>query len=83
MDVLETEEYVNKKNYAQIHKITVIKSNMFYLNYLGIVLGITGTTVVIGLAGLLLWKLLTTIYDRREFAKFENERLTAKWNAVS
>lgn len=56
---------------------------MFSLNYLGIVLGITGTTVLIGLGVLLLWKLLTTIYDRREFAKFEKERLTAQWGAVS
>lgn len=47
---------------------------------LGIVLGVIGAIVLIGLAVLLLWKLLTTIHDRREFAKFENERQMAKWD---
>jgi len=51
--------------------------------YLGIVLGVIGAIVLIGLALLLLWKLLTTITDRREFAKFEKERMMAKWDAVS
>ncbi|RZF37188.1 hypothetical protein LSTR_LSTR014396 [Laodelphax striatellus] len=47
---------------------------------LGIVLGVIGAIVLIGLALLLLWKLLTTIHDRREFAKFEKERTLAKWD---
>jgi len=47
---------------------------------LGIVLGVIGAIVLIGLALLLLWKLLTTIHDRREFAKFEKERMMAKWD---
>ncbi|KAE8742436.1 hypothetical protein FOCC_FOCC011990 [Frankliniella occidentalis] len=47
----------------------------------GIVLGVIGAIVLIGLAMLLLWKLLTTIHDRREFAKFEKERSMARWNA--
>lgn len=50
---------------------------------LGIVLGVIAAVVLIGLALLLLWKLLTTIHDRREFAKFEKERMMAKWDAVS
>ncbi|XP_058794533.1 integrin beta-PS [Phymastichus coffea] len=48
---------------------------------LGIVLGVIGAVVLVGLALLLLWKLLTTIHDRREFAKFEKERMMAKWDA--
>ena len=36
--------------------------------------------VAIGLALLLIWKLYTIITDRREFAKFENERMNAKWD---
>ncbi|KAJ8669062.1 hypothetical protein QAD02_000321 [Eretmocerus hayati] len=48
---------------------------------LGIVLGVIAAVVLIGLALLLLWKLLTTIHDRREFAKFEKERMMAKWDA--
>ncbi|XP_065364687.1 integrin beta-PS-like [Calliphora vicina] len=44
---------------------------------LGLVLGIIGTMVLVGLATLLLWKLLTTMHDKREF---EKERMDAKWN---
>uniref|UniRef100_U5EVW7 Integrin beta n=1 Tax=Corethrella appendiculata TaxID=1370023 RepID=U5EVW7_9DIPT len=47
---------------------------------LGIVLGVIAAIVLIGLAILLLWKLLTTIHDRREFARFEKERMMAKWD---
>ena len=50
---------------------------------LGIVLGVIGAVVLIGMALLLVWKLLTTIHDRREFARFEKERMMAKWDAVS
>lgn len=50
---------------------------------LGIVLGVIAAIVLIGLAMLLLWKLLTTIHDRREFARFEKERMMAKWDTVS
>lgn len=39
--------------------------------------------VLMGLAILLLWKLLTTIHDRREFARFEKERMMAKWDTVN
>lgn len=49
----------------------------------GIILGVIGAIVLIGMALLLLWKLLTTINDRREFAKFEKERMIAKWDTVS
>uniref|UniRef100_A0A1Q3FMG1 Integrin beta n=1 Tax=Culex tarsalis TaxID=7177 RepID=A0A1Q3FMG1_CULTA len=47
---------------------------------LGIVLAVIAAVVLIGLAVLLLWKLLTTIHDRREFARFEKERMMAKWD---
>lgn len=50
---------------------------------LGIVLAVIAAVVLIGLAVLLLWKLLTTIHDRREFARFEKERMMAKWDTVS
>lgn len=50
---------------------------------MGIVIGVIAAIVIIGLAILLLWKLLTTIHDRREFAKFEKEKMMAKWDTVS
>lgn len=54
---------------------------LYYI--LGIIMGVIGAIVLIGMALLLLWKLLTTISDRREFAKFEKERMIAKWDTVS
>ncbi|GFS35725.1 integrin beta-PS [Nephila pilipes] len=45
-----------------------------------IVSGVSGGVVATGLFLLMLWKLLTVIHDRRELAKFEKERLMAKWN---
>lgn len=49
---------------------------------LGVILGVIAVIVLMGLAILLVWKLLTTIHDRREFAKFEKERMMAKWDTV-
>ncbi|XP_041928641.1 integrin beta-1-like isoform X1 [Alosa sapidissima] len=45
-----------------------------------IVAGVVAGIVLIGLALLLIWKLLTIIHDRREFAKFEKEKMNAKWD---
>jgi len=50
------------------------------VNILAIVLGVIVGIVLVGLALLLIWKLLTTIHDRREYAKFEKERQLAKWD---
>ncbi|KAK7872459.1 hypothetical protein R5R35_014253 [Gryllus longicercus] len=49
------------------------------VDLLGIIFGVIGGTVLIGLLSILIWKLLTTVHDRREFAKFEKERLQSKW----
>lgn len=50
------------------------------VNVLAIVLGVVCGIVAVGLALLLIWKLFTTIHDRREYAKFEKERKNAKWD---
>ena len=50
---------------------------------LGIVLAVIAGVVLMGLTVLFIWKLLTTIHDRREFAKFEKERMMAKWDTVN
>lgn len=52
-------------------------------NLPGIILGVIGAIVAIGLVLILMWKVFTTIHDRREFARFEKERAMAKWDAVS
>ncbi|RXN09628.1 integrin beta-3 [Labeo rohita] len=44
-----------------------------------VLLSVAGAILLLGLAALLIWKLLITIHDRREFAKFEEERARAKW----
>ncbi|XP_056143499.1 integrin beta-3-like [Lampris incognitus] len=41
---------------------------------------VAGAILLLGLAALLIWKLLVTIHDRKEFAKFEEERAKAKWD---
>jgi len=50
------------------------------IDIMGIVLGVIGAIVAIGLALILMWKVFTSIHDRREFAKFEKERMLAKWD---
>ena len=48
-----------------------------------VVLGVIGGVVAVGLLTLVLWKLLTTMHDRREFAKYEKERLAVRFRQVS
>lgn len=47
---------------------------------LAIVLGVIAGIVILGIILLLVWKLLTVLHDRAEYAKFNNERLMAKWD---
>ncbi|XP_072902731.1 integrin beta-2 [Hemitrygon akajei] len=49
-------------------------------NVIAIVAGGVAGVLLIGLVILMIWKLLTYLYDRREFKKFEKERAKAKWN---
>lgn len=49
---------------------------------LGFVLIVIGAVVLLGLAALLVWKLVTSICDRREYARFEQERANAKFDEV-
>ncbi|GFG32527.1 hypothetical protein Cfor_01173 [Coptotermes formosanus] len=53
------------------------------VNILALVLGVIGGIVLIGLLLLLVWKVVTSIHDRREYAKFEKERAMSDWNRVS
>lgn len=43
---------------------------------------LSASVVVLGVALLLLWKLLTGIHDRREFARFQRELEQRRWNRV-
>ncbi|UYV76265.1 ITGB1 [Cordylochernes scorpioides] len=61
-------------------RVQVTKDCPEPINLLAILLGVIVGIVAVGVALLLLWKLLTVIHDRREFAKFEKERENAKWD---
>ncbi|XP_047426889.1 integrin beta-3a [Mugil cephalus] len=48
-----------------------------------VLLSVAGAILLLGLAVLLIWKLLVSIHDRREFAKFEEERAKATWETAN
>ncbi|XP_041673033.1 integrin beta-3a [Cheilinus undulatus] len=48
-----------------------------------VLMAVAGAILLLGLVGLLIWKLLVTIHDRREYAKFEEERAKAKWDTAN
>ncbi|XP_017784338.1 PREDICTED: integrin beta-PS-like [Nicrophorus vespilloides] len=50
------------------------------IDILALVFGVILSTIIVGILTLVIWKLCTTIHDRREYAKFENERKQANWN---
>lgn len=47
-----------------------------------ILLAVVGSILLTGFALLVIWKLLVTIHDRREFAKFQSERSRARYEMV-
>ncbi|GLD55977.1 integrin beta-6 [Lates japonicus] len=46
-----------------------------------IILGVSFSVVCIGLILLAVWKMLVSVHDRKEVAKFEAERAKAKWQS--
>uniref|UniRef100_A0A8C2DWD3 Integrin beta n=1 Tax=Cyprinus carpio TaxID=7962 RepID=A0A8C2DWD3_CYPCA len=48
-----------------------------------VTLSVAGAILLLGLAALLVWKLLITIHDRHEFAKFEEEKARTKWEEAN
>lgn len=87
--------YYNKRHTKQyFHSLPVlclldIASPLFHTecpqgpDILVVLMSVMGAILLVGLVALLIWKLLITIHDRREFAKFEEERSKAKWDTVS
>ncbi|XP_059140865.1 integrin beta-1-like [Physella acuta] len=49
------------------------------VDILPIAIGVVGGVVAIGLLLLLLWKILTTIFDRVEYSKFQEDLKQCKW----
>ena len=48
-----------------------------------IIIGLLGAIVLAGLIFLLFIRISTYLYDKREYARFVNERENAKWNTVT
>ncbi|XP_078716272.1 integrin beta-3-like [Lampetra fluviatilis] len=48
---------------------------------LSVLLAVAGGVLLLGVVALLSWKLLVTLHDRHEFARFQEERARAKWGA--
>nr|XP_014344922.1 PREDICTED: integrin beta-5 [Latimeria chalumnae] len=48
-----------------------------------VLLAVVGSILLVGIALLAIWKLLVTIHDRREFARFQSERSRAKYEMAS
>jgi len=57
--------------------------DLFCFVLTALVLGVIGGIVLTGLLLLLIWKIVTSIHDRREYARFEKERALSDWNRVS
>ncbi|RZC33867.1 integrin beta-PS, partial [Asbolus verrucosus] len=49
-------------------------------NVLAWVLGVIGSILLAGLIILIIWKIFTTVHDRMEYARFENERKNLRWH---
>ncbi|XP_075037304.1 integrin beta-5 [Mixophyes fleayi] len=48
-----------------------------------VLLAVVGSILLVGLVLLAVWKLLVTIHDRREFARFQSERSRAKYEMAT
>ncbi|XP_054707200.1 integrin beta-1-like isoform X2 [Uloborus diversus] len=71
----------NKEGESTVH-IKSVRECPTPVNVIAITSGVAGGVVATGLFLLMIWKILTSIHDRRELAKFEKERLMAKWQKV-
>ncbi|XP_035994706.1 integrin beta-5-like [Fundulus heteroclitus] len=48
-----------------------------------VLLAVVGTILLIGLVLLAAWKMVITIHDRREFARFQSARMRARYHMAS
>ena len=80
--------YSCTNNYCTLFLLQLIRG--FYLNskcisyvLAAVVLGVVGGIVLLGILLLIAWKIVTTIHDGREYAKFEKESKNAQFDRVS
>jgi len=60
-------------------RVQRLKECSLPINVAAIGFGVMGGVLLVGLAALIIWKILTTIHDRLEYKQFEKERAAAKW----
>ncbi|MEQ2316817.1 Integrin beta-5 [Ameca splendens] len=51
-------------------------------NAFTVLLAVVGTILLVGVVLLATWKLVITIHDRREFARFQSARIRARYHMV-
>lgn len=68
-----------------IEKLAILKKQdcKKEINLVALIAGIIGGIFLVGILLLVLWKVITTLQDRRELARFNEERENAKWTAHS
>lgn len=69
--------YFHNNNTVEVQRTKVCQEKV---NLLALILGLIAAIVACGVLLLVAWKIVTTIHDRKEFAKFEKEREMAKWD---
>jgi hypothetical protein len=75
IDGEDDEELVFK--IAKANRICAQKADLF-IGSISVIAGV----ILVGLALLLIWKLITEILDRKEFARFQKELNKANWDQV-
>ncbi|XP_015190709.1 PREDICTED: integrin beta-PS-like [Polistes dominula] len=76
-------EYVGKgENKDKMIKILVQKKPEcpVPIDVFGVALGVAISVILAGLLIILIWKMVTMVHDKREYEKFERERVLARWN---
>lgn len=43
--------------------------------------GVIGSVLLLGILTLIIWKVVTTVHDKNEYARFLNEKNNTKWNS--
>lgn len=50
--------------------------------WLEVIIGLCIGILILGILALIIWKIVVTVHDKREYARFEKERQNAQWKSV-
>lgn len=65
----------------QLIVVRALKEKICSVPPLAWIIGVMVTVIIAGIVMLLIWKICTTIHDRREYSKFEEEKKKLKWHS--